>query len=322
MHPSGALERTTALSRPYLFTDLVKVGDGPLTLARASTHATLGETSTDPEADDTALLEQVREGKIHATAVDRHLLEALTPLPPSVPVATLAADQPVVFVMRPSAKKLAKAVDGFVAATYRGLEYNLLKKQYLEDNRSIATARAQDVSRTGQLSPFDELFRQYAASHGLDWRLLAAQCYQESQFNPGARSWAGAVGLFQLMPATASELGVTRRDDPISSVKAGADYLTYLSQRLDARLELNQRLRFALAAYNVGFGHVEDAQRLATERGLDATRWFGNVEQAMLLLEKPAFYRRARHGYCRGSEPVRYVSEIQARYDGYVKLVQ
>lgn len=322
MHPVGALARATALSRPYLFADLVKVGEGPPTLAAGSTHAALGRTSDDPEADDTALLEHVREGSLAATAIDRHLLEALTPLPPAVPVSTLLVDQPIVFVMRPTAKKLARAVDDFVAVTYRGLEYNLLKKQYLESNRIIASARAQDVSHTGQLSPFDELFRQWAATHGLDWRLLAAQCFQESQFNPRARSWAGAVGLFQLMPATASELGVTRRDDPSSSVRAGANYLARLSDRLDARLELQQRLRFALAAYNVGFGHVEDAQRLARERGLDATRWFGHVEQAMLLLEKPAFYRRARHGYCRGSEPVRYVSEIQARYDGYIKLVQ
>jgi membrane-bound lytic murein transglycosylase F len=80
-------------------------------------------------------------------------------------------------------------------------------------------------------------------------------------------------------------------------------------------------VRFTLAAYNVGWGHVEDAQRLAAEQGLDATKWFGGVEKAMQLLQKPAYYRRARHGYCRGSEPVKYVSEIQTRYDHYVTLV-
>jgi membrane-bound lytic murein transglycosylase F len=322
MHPTGELTRVTAVSRPYLFVDLLSVGDGPLTLAQGSTHGVLGTTWDDAEADDTALVELVRDGQLRSTAVDRHLLESLTPLPPSVPVSTLLTEQPIVFLTRPTAKKLTRAVDNFVLTTYHGLEYNLLKRQYFEQNRAITEARAQDASRTGYLSPFDELFRQCAAAHGLDWRLLAAQCFQESQFNPQAKSWAGAVGLFQLMPATASELGVTRRDDPTASARAGADYLARLSARLDARLDLQQRLRFALAAYNVGFGHVEDAQRLAQERGLDATRWFGHVEQAMLLLEKPVFYQRARHGYCRGSEPVRYVSEIQARYDGYVKLVE
>jgi len=79
-------------------------------------------------------------------------------------------------------------------------------------------------------------------------------------------------------------------------------------------------VRFALAAYNAGPGHVHDARRLAAEQGLDPDRWFENVERAMLLLEKPQYYQRARHGYCRGSEPVKYVSQIQNRYDNYVKL--
>jgi membrane-bound lytic murein transglycosylase F len=322
IHPTADLERQARLSRPYLFSELVKVGDDPLTLAAGHTHAALGMTAWNRELDDADLVERVRAGSIRGTAVDRFLLEALPPLPASVPVSSLGTEQPIVFVTRRGSRALAQAVDAFVAATYQGLEYNLLRKRYLGgDNRLIAAARAQESGRTGQLSPFDGLFRQYAAPHALDWRLLAAQCFQESRFDPRAHSWAGAVGLFQLMPATATELGVKRPEDPRDSVRAGASYLARLSSRLDSRLDLQQRLRFALAAYNVGFGHLEDAQRLARERGLDATRWFGHVERAMLLLEQPAFYRRARHGYCRGSEPVKYVSEIQARYDGYVKLV-
>ena len=322
LHPTRELQHRATLSRPYLFSELVKVGEDPLTLASGHTHAAFGLTAWDKELDDADLVERVRTGGIRGTAVDRFLLEALPPLPATVPVSPLAQDQPVVFATRPAAPALARAVDGFVASTYQGLEYNLLHRRYLEsNNRLIALARSQEVSRTGALSPFDGLFRRYAAPLALDWRLLAAQCFQESRFDPLAHSWAGAVGLFQLMPATATELGVKRREDPQDSIRAGSTYLSRLSARVDARLEFQQRLRFALAAYNVGFGHVEDAQRLAQERGLDATRWFGHVEKAMLLLEQPAFYRRARHGYCKGSEPVKYVSEIQARYDGYVKLI-
>jgi membrane-bound lytic murein transglycosylase F len=321
LHPTRELEARATLSRPYLFSELVKVGDDPLTLAAGSTHAALGLEAWDRELDDADLVEKVRSGSIRGTAVDRFLLDSLPTLPPTVPVGTLARDQPVVFATRPASKALARAVDGFVAATYQGLEYNLLRKRYLDDHRLLSAARAEDTARSGQLSPYDGLFRQYAAPNALDWRLLAAQCFQESRFDPLAHSWAGAVGLFQLMPATATELGVKRREDPQDSVRAGSSYLARLSGRVDSRLELQQRLRFALAAYNAGWGHVADAQRLARERGLDASKWFGNVEKAMLLLEQPAFYRRARHGYVRGSEPVKYVSEIQSRYDGYIKLV-
>jgi membrane-bound lytic murein transglycosylase F len=91
--------------------------------------------------------------------------------------------------------------------------------------------------------------------------------------------------------------------------------------QLDPTLPFKHRLRFALAAYNAGLGHVLDARRLAREQGLDPNKWFGHVEKAMLLLEKPQYYRRARHGYCRGSEPVKYVSEIQTRYGQYIEAL-
>ncbi len=321
-HPPADAKKV-ACSRPYLFTDVVQVGAGPLTLPRGSPlFAGLDAgTAPDEEDDEGDLIELVREGKLGATAVDRVLLDARAPLPPSVPITTLAAEQPIVFATRPANKKLAKAIDDFAAATFRGLEYNLLKKRYFEGNRAIEAARSAESEKSGQLSPFDALFKEHASRNGLDWRLLASQAFQESRFDPKAKSWAGAVGLFQLMPATAAELRVTRLEDPAQSIRAGADYLAQLSARVDPRVPLKDRLRFALAAYNVGFGHVEDAQRLAAERGLDPNRWFGGVEKALAMLERPAYYRRARHGYCRASEPVRYVAEIQNRYESYVKLV-
>lgn len=314
MHPAKELTPSVTFSSPYLFSNRVQVGAGPaVTLS--------GGPGIDAELDDADLVEQVRAGTLSATVVDQLLLDAMAPLPQSVPRKTLATEEPIVFVTRPSSKKLSKAVDAFVEATYRGLEYNLLKQRYFEAKHPMASARAEAPGPRGQLSPFDAKFREHASKQGLDWRLLAAQSFEESRFDPMAKSWVGALGLFQLMPGTAAELGVKRREDPDESIRAGAEYLARLASRLDSRLELQQRLRFALAAYNVGLGHVLDAQRLAAERGLDPTKWFGHVEKAMLLLEQPAHYRRARNGYCRGSEPVKYVSSIQARYDGYVHLV-
>ena len=115
------------------------------------------------------------------------------------------------------------------------------------------------------------------------------------------------MGLLQILPRTAQSLGFTRLTDPEECTHAGIAYMAQLMDQLEPDLALQQRVRFALAAYNVGLGHLTDARRLAGELGLDTNSWFGNVEKAMLELQKPVYYRRARYGYARGSEPVKYV---------------
>ncbi|MEZ5476598.1 MAG: transglycosylase SLT domain-containing protein [Thiolinea sp.] len=162
------------------------------------------------------------------------------------------------------------------------------------------------------------MFRKYAEQFNLDWRLLAAQAYQESRFDPEAESFAGARGLLQLMPKTARSLGYTRLDDPEISIKAGTHYLDWLRRRFPELTLPEEKLFMVLAAYNAGIGHVQDARRLAKELGKDPDRWFDHVENAMLLLSKKKYYRDARYGYVRGDEPVRYVREIRERYLAYV----
>jgi len=194
-------------------------------------------------------------------------------------------------------------------------------RRYFEDARIATEVRAQDAGTLQGLSSFDRLFRKYAQQYGFDWRLLAAQSYQESRFDPQAKSLAGALGLFQVLPRTAREMGFTRLEDPEQGAHAGIKHLAGLADRLETTLPVQQRMRFALAAYNCGWGHLADARQLARTKALDPDKWFKNVERAMLLLQQPAYYARARHGYVRGTEPVRYVSEIQTRYENYLKLV-
>ena len=124
------------------------------------------------------------------------------------------------------------------------------------------------------------------------------------------------------MPQTAHALGFDHPERPAQGVAAGVEYIHQLIGRIDPTLPLRVRVRMALAAYNAGLGHVRDARRLADRLHLDPDKWFGNVSKAMLLLEQPRYYRHARYGYCRGSEPVAYVSQIQNRYDNYVKIVK
>ena len=229
--------------------------------------------------------------------------------------------KPIAFAVRPDARKLKRRIDRFVARTYRGLEYNMARRRYFQNKKFIRQAKAERATVAGRLSPYDDLLKKYSARYGLDWRLMAALAYQESRFDPKAESWVGAKGIFQVMPATARELGFDDLEDPEEGIHAGIRYFSRILERLDPTIPFRQRVRFALAAYNAGVGHVSDARRIARRKGWDANRWFGNVERAMLLLQKPRYYRRARYGYCRGAETVRYVSEIQNRYDNYVKII-
>ena len=157
----------------------------------------------------------------------------------------------------------------------------------------------------------------FAKQYGFDWRLIVSQMYQESRFNPQARSWAGAVGLMQVLPRTARSIGFHDVKPPELGIHAGVKYLDWVRERFDSELPVEIRTWFALAAYNAGHGHVRDARRLARKQGLNPDRWFGHVEQAIQLLAKRKYARQARHGYCRGSEPVQYVREIKRRYEAY-----
>ena len=276
-----------------------------------------------------ALLARVARGEIAWTLADSHMVTMMeTQREPvrAVRLSDLGSNvsqrSQLGFAVRPSAPELTKALDGFVSETYRGLEYNMLRKRYFENRRQVTTAKEKRATKTGELSPYDAIIKTYATKYGFDWRLMAAQAFVESEFNPKAKSWAGARGLFQVMPRTAKELGFSDLENPDQGIHAGIKYMNHLMGRFNKSLPFRQRLRFALAAYNVGLGHVRDARRLAREQGFNPDRWFGNVEKAMLMLQHPTHCKRARFGYCRGSEPVQYVSKIQSLYDAYTELVK
>lgn len=292
--------------------DALQAAHGPFTVVDA------------PEGTETEeLIAQVGRGEIPLTVADSTLAAVETAYRSDVAVTLpLKSGVQIGYATRPGSKKLQGALDAFVKKRFRGLEYNVLKKQYFENRRVITAGHDADVRATGSVSDFDALMKERARQYGLDWRLLAAQAYQESRFDPKAKSWVGAQGLFQVMPATGREMGFTDLEDPQQGVHAGAQYMAKLIDSFDSRIPFKQRVRFALAAYNAGRGHVEDARLLAAEQGLDPNRWFGNVERTMLLLQQPKYARRARHGYCRGEEPVKYVSEIQSRYDNWLAVVK
>jgi membrane-bound lytic murein transglycosylase F len=203
------------------------------------------------------------------------------------------------------------------------------EEEFLLSNRAVKRrVFAPMLNRTGGvISHYDAFFQRYAATIRWDWRLIAAQCYQESTFDPLARSWAGACGLMQIMPGTADHLGLSRANiyDPEQNIAAAVRYLAELERSFSDIREHAERTRFVLAAYNGGHFHIRDAMALARKHGRNPYHWH-EVEPFVLGLSRPEFYNDpvVKNGYMRGSETVDYVRKIQERWNGYrgVKTVR
>lgn len=188
-------------------------------------------------------------------------------------------------------------------------------------SKTKVNARPPMLSRQkGIISQWDSYFIRHASTIGWDWRLLAAQCYQESAFDSKAVSWAGAQGLMQLMPSTAARMGLSLAQvfEPERNIEGAVRYLRLLSETFSDIPNRQERLNFVLAAYNGGPGHVRDAMALASKHGKNPHRW-ADVDYYILHLSEPAFYRDpvVKRGYLRGSETSGYVRQILARWASY-----
>ena len=172
----------------------------------------------------------------------------------------------------------------------------------------------------GTISRYDQYFMQYAPLANWDWRLMAAQCYQESTFDSQARSWAGARGLMQIMPGTAKHLGLPMENifDPESNIAASAKYLAELNQHFKDIQHPIEKCKYVLASYNGGSFHIRDAMALACKYGKNQYRW-ADVAEYVLMLQSSQFYNDpiVKRGYMRGSETVDYVDRIVARWEQY-----
>ena len=172
----------------------------------------------------------------------------------------------------------------------------------------------------GIISNYDGYFQQYSRDIRWDWRLMAAQCYQESTFDPKAVSFAGAKGLMQIMPGTADHLGVARDKlyDPETNIAAAAKLIKELQQAFSDIRDHYERTNFVLASYNGGSHHIRDAMALARRDGKNASRW-AEVAPYVLKLATAQYYNDpiVKYGYMRGSETVDYVEKIRSRHVSY-----
>lgn len=275
--------------------ELVAGGTG-LTAVVLNADAALDEIAT-----------TISAGVADAAIVDAHALAALKDAYPLIQSgASVASAYRYAWTLRRDNPRLAGAVDHFLRGEFRRETYNVLARRYFRATRPAGFA---DL---GRLSPYDDLVRRHAEAFDFDWRLIVAQMYQESQFDPHAESSAGALGLMQLLPATALSVGVSDPLDPEAGIRGGVAYLDRLRRRFEASLAPRERIWFALAAYNVGFNRVERARAAAAEHGLDPDRWFGHVEKVMRDM--------ADNNACRCGQTIVYVRGIRSLYTTYSRL--
>ena len=305
-----------------------------VTVRRSSTHWRTLERLRDaglkvdmvpaPEdAETETLIAEVGEGRIDLTVAASHVLDIELGHRSDVRKAfTLRGPVALGWGVRRDNPELRAALNEFLDEEYRGLFFNVVYQKYFENPVRMRRHREDrvDHEQAGGLSPYDDIVKREAAAHGFDWPLIVAQMYQESRFDPRARSHAGAMGLMQMLPRTAREFGARDLYDAEESIRGGVAYLAWLHSRFEPDLAVKDRVWFSLAAYNAGYGHVADARQLASgELGLDPNRWFDNVEEAMRLLSKRSYYRNAAHGYVRGHEVIDYVRQIRERYRSYLQ---
>lgn len=165
-----------------------------------------------------------------------------------------------------------------------------------------------------RLPIYREVFEREAKAQGLDWRLLAAIGYQESLWNPKAKSPTGVRGLMMLTLNTAKYVKIKNRLDPAQSIKGGAIYFKKVLNKFSERIAQPDRTWLALASYNVGYGHLEDARKITQLNNGDPDKWI-DIKKSLPLLSRKKWYKNTKHGYARGSEPVKYVENIRKYYD-------
>jgi membrane-bound lytic murein transglycosylase F len=278
------------------------------------------------EIQDEALAQKVARGEVQFTVMQNNLAELKEAEFKNLKVRPIIGrSHSVTWAVRKNAPALLNRLNDWIERKQNGSLFDRLYQKYFIDRRSYLE-RVQSkylTSQTGKLCEYDELLKRYGAELNWDWRMLASQAFQESRFKPDARSWAGATGLLQLMPATAKQYGVQNLLDPEENVQGAVKFLKWLAHYWEDRIpDEQERLKFILASYNCGPGHVDDAQRLTEKYGGNPKSW---EDVSYWLLQKSSHQYSTdpvvRFGFCRGLEPVNYVTFILERYNHYKQFV-
>lgn len=275
-----------------------------------------GLTWQERELTTEQILERVWQGHVDCAVADSNIVAVNRRYMPELVIAfPLTETEELAWALPDDAKALQKSMKDWFSDIDESLSPVLHGRYYahVEIFDYVDTARFNRRIRE-RLPRYRKIFEEVGEKHGIDWKLLAAMAYQESHWDPHARSPTGVRGMMMLTLRTAGQLGIDNRLDPGQSIQGGARYFADLRERVPDEVEEPDRTWIALAAYNVGMGHVFDARQLARRLGKDPSSWV-EFREVLPLLSQPRYYRDLRYGYARGNEPVRYVSRVRNYYD-------
>jgi membrane-bound lytic murein transglycosylase F len=270
------------------------------------------------ESDSEGLLSRLSDGKTDFVVTESHVLDIARKLLPNVARAFPLGDpKPLAWMFPRSADPdlVHRAQEYFLRITYDGTLRRLIDRYYGHAQRLDRLDIANFLERRISVLPlYRAMFQEAQELTGIDWRLLAALGFQESHWEPLAISPTGVRGLMMLTAETADRMRVTDRLDARQSILAGARYLLDLKETLPDRLDEPDRTWLALAAYNIGYGHLEDARVLTRRRGLNPDLWV-DVKRALPLLSRYEYYSTVKYGFCRGGEALVLTENIRSYYD-------
>jgi len=278
-------------------------------------------------SDAEKLIQYVADGDIDYTVCDENIAKVNATYYPHIDIKTpVSFPQNIAWGLRKNnSGMLLKELNHWLASYKKTGDYALLYAKYFRNTRSSRIVKSDYYALyTGRISRWDDMIKSASSDINWDWRLLASLIYQESRFNPDVRSWAGAYGLMQVMPGTGKRLGIDITLSPANNIKAGTLYLEKLHSVFDPKIEDEaERMKFILASYNAGPGHVLDAMRLAEKYGMDPHKWEGNVEFWLTKKSEPVYYNDpvVRSGYFKGTESINFVIEILERFEHYKNFI-
>ncbi len=282
--------------------------------------------------DCDSLMALIDSDSIQYSVEDENIANFFQTFHPRVDIRTpISFSQNIAWVIPKNSPKLRDTINAWIEGAGKSSDYAYIYNKYFKWTRKAGqkVSGLYSLRGGGSISPFDDVFKKYAESIGWDWSLIASLVRQESNFDPTSRSWAGALGLMQLMPSTALQFGVDSGQlfMPDPNVYAGTRYIEKVRDYWQNEIQLpdsQEVIHFTLASYNVGIGHIQDARRLAKKHDRDPDVWFNNVEDMILAKSNPEYYRDevVRHGYCRGREPYKYVRNIMRNYEHYRNFLE
>jgi len=276
----------------------------------------------DPVYEVEQLVESVANGEIEYTVCDEHMAGFFEKQYPDIDIRTaISFPQNIAWAVGQDSDSLLIAINEWLSEDNNSYASKHLIDKYFNSSRTAFMAKSEAVSFNGKkISQYDEILRNISRQHDFDWRLVASLVYQESQFKPDARSWSGAFGLMQMMPATAILFGIDSTASEFEQLETGIQYLRLLDRELPEEIsDPDERIKFILAAYNLGIAHVFDARRLAAKNGKNPDVWTGNVDYYILNKSNPVYYKDSvvRYGYANGKEAYNFVKEVLDRFEHY-----